>query len=146
MYNDYWMIDQGYIERPRSGDLRDLITRRYADGAVITVTPDDTLLTAFQRMRLADISQVPVIENGRCAGVLDESDLLLAVHGDEALFRSPVRSAMSSRLETIAPGDGIDQLYRILDRGLVALVLDDDRFLGLITRADLLSYLRRKLL
>jgi cystathionine beta-synthase len=145
MYNDYWMIDQGYIERPRAGDLRDLITRRYADGAVITVTPDDTLLTAFQRMRLADISQVPVIESGKCAGVLDESDLLLAVHGNEALFRSPVRSAMSSRLETIAPEDGIERLYDILDRGLVALVLDHDRFLGLITRADLLSYLRRKL-
>lgn len=145
MYNDYWMIDQGYVERPRTGDLRDLITRRYADGAVITVTPDDTLLTAFQRMRLADISQVPVIDNGRCAGVLDESDLLLAVHGDEALFRSPVRSAMSSRLETIAPDADIERLYDILDRGLVALVLDGDRFLGLITRADLLSYLRRKL-
>lgn len=145
MYNDYWMTDQGYIERPRTGDLRDLITRRYADGAVITVTPEDTLLTAFQRMRLADISQVPVIENGRCAGVLDESDLLLAVHGDEAHFRSPVRSAMSSRLETIAPDEGMERLYQILDRGLVALVLEGDRFLGLITRADLLSYLRRKL-
>lgn len=145
MYNDYWMIDQGYIERPRTGDLRDLITRRYSDGAVITVGPDDPLLTAFQRMRMADVSQVPVIENGRCVGVLDESDLLLAVHGDEAVFRSPVRTAMTSRLETIAPGEGIERLYQILDRGLVALVLDQDRFLGLITRADLLNYLRRKL-
>jgi cystathionine beta-synthase len=145
MYNDYWMIDQGYIERPRSGDLRDLITRRYTDGAVITVGPDDALLTAFQRMRLADVSQVPVIEAGRCVGVLDESDLLLAVHGDEAHFRSAVRTAMTTRIETVAPGDGMERLYQILDRGLVALVLEGDRFLGLITRADLLSYLRRKL-
>jgi cystathionine beta-synthase len=146
MYNDYWMIDQGFTERPRTGDLRDLITRRYSDGAVITVGPDDPLLTAFQRMRLADISQVPVIDNGKCVGVLDESDLLLAVHGDEAHFRSPVRTAMTSRLETIAPGEDIERIYQILDRGLVALVLDEDRFLGLITRADILSYLRRKLL
>ena len=146
MYNDYWMIDQGFTERPRTGDLRDLITRRYSDGAVITVGPDDPLLTAFQRMRLADISQVPVIDNGKCVGVLDESDLLLAVHGDEAHFRSPVRTAMTSRLETIAPGEDIQRVYQILDRGLVALVLDEDRFLGLITRADILSYLRRKLL
>jgi cystathionine beta-synthase len=146
MYNDYWMIDQGFTERPRTGDLRDLITRRYSDGAVITVGPDDPLLTAFQRMRLADISQVPVIDNGKCVGVLDESDLLLAVHGDEAHFRSPVRTAMTSRLETIAPGEDIERIYQILDRGLVALVLDQDRFLGLITRADILSYLRRKLL
>ena len=146
MYNDYWMIDQGFTDRPRTGDLRDLITRRYSDGAVITVGPEDPLLTAFQRMRLADISQVPVIDNGRCVGVLDESDLLLAVHGDEARFRSPVRTAMTSRLETIATGEDIERVYQILGRGLVALVLDEDRFLGLITRADVLSYLRRKLL
>ena len=146
MYNDYWMIDQGFTERPRTGDLRDLITRRYSDGAVITVGPDDPLLTAFQRMRLADISQVPVIDNGKCVGVLDESDLLLAVHGDEAHFRSPVRTAMTSGLETVAPGEDIERVYQILGRGLVALVLDEDRFLGLITRADILGYLRRKLL
>jgi len=145
LYNDYWMLEQGYIERPRSGDLRDLITRRYSDGAVITVGPDDTLLTAFQRMKLADVSQVPVIENSRCVGILDESDVLLAVHGKEDRFHSPVRLAMTSRLESISPQATLEQLYAILNRGLVALVLEGDRFLGLITRADLLGYLRRKL-
>jgi cystathionine beta-synthase len=145
MYNDYWMIDQGYIERSRAGNLRDLITRKYEEGAVITVGPNDTLLTAFQRMRLADVSQVPVIENGHSIGLLDESDLLVAVHTDELRFQSPVRTAMTSRLETIAPTDGIERLFDILDRGLVALVVEADRFLGLITKSDLLSYLRRKL-
>jgi len=145
VHSDYWMIDQGFTEEPRTGDLQDLITRKYRDGAVITVGPDDLLLTAFQRMRLADVSQVPVIENGQCIGVLDESDLLLGVHENAAHFKTPVRDAMSSRLETIGPKDSIDRLYEILNRGLVALVLEGDQFLGLITRADLLSYLRKKL-
>jgi cystathionine beta-synthase len=145
MYNDYWMLDQGYLERPATGTLRELISRRYKEGAVITVTPDDTLLTAFQRMRMADVSQVPVMEKGCCAGVLDESDLLLAVHGHPDKFRSPVRDAMTSRLETISPDAGIEQVYSILGRGLVALVTDGDQFIGLITRSDLLSHLRRKL-
>ena len=55
MYNDYWLLDMGYLERSPSGTLRELITRRYDEGGVITVAPDDTLLTAFQRMRVADI-------------------------------------------------------------------------------------------
>ncbi len=145
LYNDYWMLDQGYVKRERFGDLRDLIIRRYADGDVITVGPNDTLLTAFQRMKLADISQVPVIEGGHCVGILDESDVLLAVHSGGDHFRQPVRTAMTTRLETVMPAASIDQLYSILNRGLVAVVLEGDRFLGLITRADLLSYLRRKL-
>lgn len=145
MYNDFWLLDQGYLERPADGTLRELIARRYEEGAVITVSPDDTLLTASQRMRMADISQVPVVEEGRCVGLLDESDLLVAIHGDAARFRSPVREAMTSRLETIAADARIDSVYGILDRGLVALVTEGDQFLGLITRSDLLSYLRRKL-
>jgi cystathionine beta-synthase len=96
-------------------------------------------------MRMADISQVPVVEGARCVGVLDESDLLLAIHGDPKRFTSPVRDAMTDRLETIPAEARIDAVYPILDRGLVALVTQGDEFLGLITRSDLLSHLRRKL-
>ena len=145
MYNEYWLLDQGFLERPATGDLRELITRRYEEGGVITVMPDDSLLTASQRMRVADISQVPVVENGRCVGVLDESDLLLAVHEDPKRFQSPVSTAMTSRLETVSPDAPVASVYEILNRGLVALVTEDDAFLGLITRSDLLSHLRRKL-
>lgn len=145
LFSDYWMIDQGYVERPVTGTLRDLLTRRYEEGAVITVTPEDTLLTAFQRMRIADVSQVPVVENGRAVGILDESDLLLAVHDDESHFRRPVREAMTGRLETVPPTASLQDVECILDQGLVALVVENDHFLGLITRSDLLSHLRRRL-
>ncbi len=145
MYNDYWLLDGGYTERPATGDLRELITRRYETGGVITVTSDDTLLTAWQRMRVADISQVPVVDKGRCVGVLDESDLLLATHDDPNKFQSPVSAAMTSRLETVSADASIESAYEVLDRGLVALVTENDKFLGLVTRSDLLSHLRRKL-
>src|SRR6266446_4515231 len=79
MYNDIWMAEQGFIIRKQYGDLRDIISRRYQDGSVVTVGPSDTLLTAFNRMRIADVSQVPVLENGGLVGLLDESDLLVRV-------------------------------------------------------------------
>jgi cystathionine beta-synthase len=145
VFNDYWMLDQGFLERPSTGTIRDLITRRYDAGGVITVSPDDTLLTAFRRMQMADVSQVPVIENGRCVGVLDESDVLVGVHGDERRFHEPVRNVMTTRLETISDTSSVSDVYRVLDQGLVALVVEDGRFLGLITRTDLLNHLRRQL-
>lgn len=145
MFNDYWMLDQGYFQRPSTGDLRDLILRRHSEGAVITVGPEDTLLTAHQRMRLADISQAPVLDGGKLVGILDESDLLRAVHDNEQRFRDPVRTAMTARLQTLAPGDSLASVYGILERGLVAVVMDGGRFAGLITRTDLLNYLRRRL-
>jgi cystathionine beta-synthase len=145
MFNDFWMLDHGYIRRPATGDLRDLILRRYGEGSVITVGPEDSLLTAYQRMRMADVSQVPVIENGKPIGILDESDVLMAVHGKEEHFRDPVRTAMTTRLRTLAPAASVEDVYQVLDQGLVALIMDGNEFTGLITRSDLLSYMRRRL-
>ena len=143
MYNDFWMAEQGFIHRPPHGDLSDLISHRYEAGEVISVGPADTLLTAFKRMRQADVSQVPVVdEKGRAVGILDESDLLVKVHSDSTHFKDPVSRAMSDRLETLAPTAKIKDLLEVFDRGRVAIVMDGDKFLGLITRTDLLSYLR----
>jgi cystathionine beta-synthase len=143
MYNDFWMAEQGFVQRPPHGDLSDLISHRYEAGEVISVGPDDTLLTAFKRMRSADVSQVPVVDQrGRAVGILDESDLLVTVHRNPTHFNGLVKNAMSDRLETLSPKASIPDLLEVFERGRVAIVMDGDKFLGLITRTDLLSYLR----
>jgi cystathionine beta-synthase len=144
MYNDIWMAEQGFIARRAYGDLRDLVSRRYQDGSVVTVGPTDTLLTAYNRMRIADVSQVPVLDHGNLVGLLDESDLLVRVQDGVGSFREPVRTAMTDRLETLQPGATLDAVRRILDSGKVTIVMDGTEFVGLITRVDLLNYLRRK--
>ena len=144
MYNDIWMADQGFLHRHQFADLRDLVSRRYQDGTVVIVGPSDTLLTAYNRMRIADVSQVPVLENGKLVGILDESDLLVRVQDGGGSFVDPVSRAMTDRLETFQPSASFQDLRAILDRGEVAIILDGDQFVGLITRIDMLNYLRRK--
>ena len=145
VYNDQWMFDQGLLARQRYGDLRDVISRRVEEGGVLSVAPGDTLLTAFARMRLADVSQLPVLEGEQLVGVIDESDLLLSVHADAARFRSAVSTAMTAAPETLSPQASLMELEGVLDRGLVAIVADEAGFHGLITRFDLLNHLRRTL-
>jgi cystathionine beta-synthase len=143
MYDDFWMAEQGFIHRPPQGDLSDLISHRYEAGEVITIGLDDSLLTAFKRMRDSDVSQLPVVDqNGRALGIIDESDLLVKVHRDASHFNDPVEKAMTDRLETLPPNAKIKDLLHVFDRGRVAIVMEDDKFLGLVTRSDLLSYLR----
>ena len=143
MYNDFWMAEQGFIHRAPHGDLSDLISHRYEAGEVISVGPDDSLLTAFKRMRQADVSQVPVVdEKGRAMGILDESDVLVKVHRDPGHFNDLVKNAMTDRLETLSPKAKINDLLGVFDRGRVAIVMEGDKFLGLVTRTDMLSYLR----
>ncbi|MBS3895465.1 pyridoxal-phosphate dependent enzyme [Silanimonas sp.] len=144
MYNDYWMLDQGFLDRPQYGDLRDLILRPYAARDTIVVSPSDALTVAYQRMKLYDVSQLPVMENERIVGILDESDVLLHVHADEARFRDPVSTAMATKLELVDMRSPIHSLVGVFERGHVAIVMDGPKFLGLITRIDFLNDLRRK--
>ncbi len=146
MFNDYWLIDQGFVERERHGDLSDLISRRHAEHATVTVSPEDTLLIAYGRMKLYDISQLPVLgDEEHAVGIIDESDILLEVIRDEARFEEPVRVAMTSKIETIEADRPMEDLMPIFAKDHVAMVVEDDRFLGVITRIDLLNYLRRKM-
>ena len=75
---------------------------------------------------------------------VDESDVLLHVYGDESRFREPVSSAMVEKLDALDVKAPIEALLPVFDRGHVAIVNDGERFLGLITRIDLLNYLRRR--
>jgi cystathionine beta-synthase len=145
MYNDYWMFDQGLLERPRQGNLLDLIVRRYQEGGAVTLRPQDTLLLAYRRMRLFDISQIPVMEGERLAGIIDESDLVLHVQGNPARFNDPVSTAMVTSLETVESDAPVSALLPIFQHDHVAIVADHGRFVGLITRVDLLAYLRKQL-
>ena len=144
LYNDFWMLDNGFLEREQHGDLRDLILRPFAARDTVVVAPTDLLITAWQRMKLYDVSQLPVMDGERIVGIVDESDVLLHVYGDEARFREPVSTAMVSKLDKVGVRSPIESLLPVFDRGHVAIVMDGERFLGLITRIDLLNFLRRR--
>ena len=144
MYNDYWMLDNGFLDRTPHGDLRDLILRPFAQRDTVVVGPNDLLVTAWQRMKLYDVSQLPVMDGDRIVGIVDESDMLLHVYGDEARFRDPVSAAMVGKRDQVNVRAPMESLLPVFDRGHVAIVMDGQRFLGLITRIDLLNYLRRR--
>jgi cystathionine beta-synthase len=145
VYNDAWLADQGLSRRTLHGDLSDLISRTPEDGAVVTVGPDDTLDTAFKRMRGADVSQLPVLSDGRLVGIVDESDLVHVLDTDEITrrerFARTVGSAMTRDLDTVQVHESLDALIPLFDRDRVAIVLDGERFVGLITRTDLINHL-----
>jgi cystathionine beta-synthase len=145
MFNDDWMRQQGLISRPENGDLRDFIALRHDEGATVTAAPDDTLSTVLARMRLYDISQLPVLENDRLVGIVDEWDLISHVQGDSQRFGLPVREAMTRNVEQLDKSAPESALKPIFDRGLVAVVMDNGRFLGLITRTDVLTHWRNRL-
>jgi cystathionine beta-synthase len=144
LYNDFWMEDQGFIERERFGDLRDLVGRPHGERATITVGPNDVLTTAHNRLRNAGFSQLPVMDNDSLIGIITEDDILRFAFGRPERFKEPVRNAMTATFLRVDKTLSINNLVAMLEVCSSAAVMDGDKFHGLITRSDVLNYLRRQ--
>jgi cystathionine beta-synthase len=147
IYNDYWVIEQGLADRKLQGDLSDLIARRFDAGGTVTVAPDDSLLVAYSRMRAADVSQLPVVENDRIVGILDESDILAFVEGGDAerarASANCRETAMTTKLRTVQVDRQAERAAADCSSATKSPSCSTARnSSGLITRVDLINHLR----
>jgi cystathionine beta-synthase len=142
-FNDSWLADQGLLTREEFGDLRDIIARPADTGDIVTVTPADNLITTYKRMRMFDVSQLPVLDDGKVVGLIDESDILLGIYNDELKFEKKVSEVMVTDLEIVDPSASIDSILHLFKKDKVAIVADGDTFYGLITQIDLINHLRK---
>ena len=144
-FNKSWLHDNNLLNKEKEGNLSDLINRRADKGEMITVSPGETLLIAYNRMRSADISQIPVIQDKQLLGILDEEDLLLSVTKDQASFSSSVTEIMTNELDILQVDATNDELLAVLSEGKVAIIYEKNNFLGFITKVDLINHYRNKL-
>jgi len=142
LFNDFWLEDQGFITREQHGDLRDLIGRPHDERATITVGPTDVLTTAHNRLRNAGFSQLPVMDEGTLVGVVTEDAIIQFAFGKPDLMHSNVAKAMQTAFIRLEKDSSVNNLVAMLSVQPYAAVMDGDKFLGLITRADVLNHLR----
>jgi CBS domain-containing protein len=149
------------------------LVRDVMDPDPITVRPEDSIETVVRTLREQELPGVPVVEeDGRCAGIVTEADLVLPdEQGDLHLphyielfgatvfieplgrfeqrlrkaFASTARDMMSSHLATVAPDTTVEEAARLVhERGHNRLpVVEGDRLVGVVTRVDLLGALVR---
>lgn len=145
-FNDFWMKDHGFIEREHFGDLRDYISHHFSNKDVVTVKPGNTLMEAYSKMKQYDVSQLPVVDgNDALVGIVDETDILVAVRKSDEHFNTKVADTMSHNLKTVPPNATPDELLPIFDEGMIPIVADDSGFFGLVTRMDVINRLREEL-
>ena len=142
MFNDFWMIDNGLMDTPHAGDLRDLVARKHAERQAVTIRPNTSLEQAYKQMKLYDISQLPVVEDDRLIGILDEEDLLMQVFDHNGEFKGSITDVMTTDLRTVEATESLERVLLILSRGMVVPVLHQGRFQGLITKIDVLNHMR----
>jgi cystathionine beta-synthase len=149
IFNDDWMADYGFLSPDdRAETVKEVLTRK---GAVIPefvhVHPNETVREAIDILREYGVSQMPVVRAeppvmvAEVVGSVVERDLLDKLFNGTARLADPLERHMSDVLPMIGSGEPVDAAVSALQFADAAVVLDDGRPVGIVTRQDLLGFL-----
>jgi cystathionine beta-synthase len=143
--DDRWMRQQGFFkadwEVGTVGDVMRTIGRR----DVISLDLNDKVSRATDMFKEHGISQMPVLDTNKLAGILTESDLLHQLMSGRVDRNTVVAEVMERKVSTVSMHAGSGELPRIFERGEVAIVVDEDKsIIGILTKMDLIEMLANR--
>ncbi len=140
--DDQWMRANGFTETGwETTSIGDLL-RRMPPRELISASSADTVKDAVVRMKDAGVSQLPVLDDGRLAGIVTESDLLGRMVEGRASLGSKVAEVMFRRCDTVRVDEDAAKLLELFAKDEVGVVLDEtERVVGILTKMDLVDHL-----
>jgi cystathionine beta-synthase len=143
VYNDKWMEEQGFLDPVMGlGTVRDVLEGLGLGREVIAVPDSMRVTEAIGLMKLHGISQAPVIRDGQVVGVIHEAPLL------ERALRTGQKDTRASEVAdgnycTVNLDTEVAVVTDLLRKVRIALVLDDTRLVGVLTRIDILDHVAK---
>jgi len=136
IFDDTWMRENGFLEDATVGDL--LADRA---GALIAADESTTVAAAIRQMKTHGISQLPVLDRkGGLHGIISESDLLdYLVNGGS--MDHTIESVHTHEVATVTSDTPLEELTSLFGRSNAAVVVDDGRVIGIVTKIDVIDFL-----
>jgi cystathionine beta-synthase len=140
-FDDDWMRENGFLERPRrsAGDM--LAAKSPDQPALLGATASTEVHVALATMTTHGVSQLPVLLDGACVGMVREAELMAAVIDDPALLDRPVEAVMEPPLPVVEQHADGAEVTRLLRRSPAVLVRRNGALDGIVTRFDVVQAL-----
>ncbi len=144
VFDDEWMREMGFLESAwAEARASDVLTTK-ASPTLHVAHRHDRMTEVIGLMKKYDISQLPVVDDGEgLAGMVTEIDLLnhLITADHQHSPDETVEAVTRSEVATISPDTPLEALMSIFVTGQVAVIVDDKKPVGIVTKIDLLDYL-----
>jgi cystathionine beta-synthase len=144
VFDDDWMRENGFLEQTwiehRASDL--IRERRLP--AVVSARASDRITAVVARMKEHDISQMPVVdEDNILVGIVTEIDLLgHMVSGDHAhTGDETIAPIVNPEVVSVQSDTPLETLVGIFMNGNIAVVTENRRVTGIVTKIDLIDFL-----
>lgn len=142
IFNDDWMRENGFLDDAHGlGTVRDIIGTKKR--TIATATVKSKVADVIARMKELGISQMPVVDKGKLAGIIGEVDLLRHLVSGQKTLESTIAGIVESEYATVSPDTKIELLQGVLADAKVAIVTEQERIVGIVTKIDLIDFLAR---
>jgi cystathionine beta-synthase len=143
IFNDEWMREHGLLDGQTGlGSVADLLVNKPRTN-VISAHADERVRDVIAKLKDNNISQIPVTKDGKLIGVVTEVALLRYLASGEYSLTSSVEALAETDYATVTLNTGIENIQSLLADARIAVVLDKDDIVGVITKIDLIEYLAR---
>ncbi len=140
-YNDEWMKDKGYLDREeRMGLVSELV--QFKGGTVETASGDEPISAVVARMSKMGYSQMPLSKKvDGTFWMIREVDLLHSLLDGKCRPGTSVAEVATAVNGVVELGDHMTKVSEILSRNEVAVVVNDDQIVSIISKIDMVRFL-----
>jgi cystathionine beta-synthase len=143
IFNDDWMRDNGFLEEEKGlGTVRDLLSGK--TGRVVTAEATAKVRDVIDTLKKHGISQLPVVEGAKLRGLVHEVDLLRHLVSGVGTLDSSIKDLIESDYATVTPSTKVELLQGVLSDAKLAIVMEKENVIGVITKIDLIDFLARR--
>jgi cystathionine beta-synthase len=142
IFSDDWMREHGFLD-VELGVVADLVrTKRIA---LVTAEQKDVVSDVIAKMKQYDVSQVPVLEEGRLVGLISEVALLNYLLEGSHSASDPIQPLIDPVPPVVAPDTPLETLAHIFGSANAAVIVDHGAVTGIVTKIDVIDHLARHL-
>ncbi len=141
-FNDDWMRQNRFMETDLGENtVSDLLVSKRIQ-TVITVESSESMANVVRVMKEHNISQLPVVDDGKLSGLITEFAILDCMVQAKAGATDAIAPLVKKdHMEVVSPRNSLEALAEVFNRGHIAVVLDGDSVSGIFTKIDLISFL-----
>ena len=147
IFDDEWMRENGFLDNDLGqGTVSDMMAAvGGAKRKVFSASLGQTVQDVIEMMKLHGISQLPLMDGERVAGVVAENDvlnhLLARGHGDD-----PVDELADTNFAIVEPQYSVNIVGQFFKQNKVVFVVDQGKLLSVLTKIDFIDYVSRQML
>ncbi|MCC6417808.1 MAG: cystathionine beta-synthase [Gemmataceae bacterium] len=140
-FDDEWLEANHLTEHVQPAHSIGDLLRLRGLRSLVTISPRASAAEAIELMQSTGISQLPVLQDGKPVGSIQEVTLARVLHDDRDPAGVVVSDIMARPLPQLETTVHLDEAYRLLLAGNTGvLAVEDGRVRDIITRIDLIHY------